>query len=407
MKILYAIPERRPNDLSQAIEKVKEIISNVKAKGDQALYYYEELFDGVRLKSIRVSKDELEERAKILQKDAKEAIDTVYQNLYEFYLNMMPKNVIVERKGVYSGVIWRPIDSVGIYVPGGKHYYPSSLLMAGVPAKVAGVKHLYVTTPPTRDSLVEPSVAYISLKLNVDEVYLLGGAQAIAALAYGTETVRKVNKIVGPGSVFVQAAKLLVRNVVEIDGIEGPTELVIIADEFSKPEEIFYDLVAQGEHGKDTLLVLITTSENVAQGVSRLAESYPSENTIYVVKVNTITEAINIANHIAPEHLSLYIRDAERYLELVNNTGAVSLGSTPPAIIDYGIGPNHILPTNRWAMVRGGLTVYDFLKPIMFAKTDNLIDTKLLDSFTTLANYEGFVFHAKSIGDRYVIRDNR
>ncbi len=400
MKLLYSLPEKRLSDFSGILDKVRAIIENVRKNGDKAILQYEELFDGVKLSSIKVDYKTLEDYSERLPNDIKYFIDLIYVNLQNFYEAMKPKGFELNKGKSKVGLIWKAIERIGIYVPGGRHPYPSSLLMAGIPARVAGVKEIYVATPPTKEGGVDPAIAYISLKLNVREVYLMGGAQAIAAFAYGTETVKKVYKIVGPGSVYVQAAKFLVRDVVEIDGIEGPTELVVIADDSANPRNVLNDLIAQGEHGKDTLLVLISTSERLIDEIGKMAKDYDSDNTIYIVKVNSIDEAIKLVNEIAPEHLSLNVKDADKYLDQIENVGAVSLYDSPPASIDYGIGPNHILPTNGWAKVRGGLTVYDFLKPIMYYGGE--IDKELIKAFVALANYEGFVIHGKSIGERSV-----
>ncbi|MFP3189363.1 MAG: histidinol dehydrogenase, partial [Sulfolobaceae archaeon] len=229
-------------------------------------------------------------------------------------------------------------------------------------------------------------------------LYRLGGAQAIAAFAYGTESVKKVDKVVGPGNIYVQAAKFLVSRDIGIDGIEGPTELVIIADDTAKVEDLILDMRAQAEHGLSTFIVLLTTSQYIVDEVKRELER--DRNVYYVIKVSSVEEAIKIANEISPEHLSLYVTSPKRYLDIVSNSGAVSLGSTPPAVIDYAAGPNHILPTNQWARFRGGVTVYDFLKPIMYANLEKP-DDKLIQSAIILAKYEGFEFHTKSIGARY------
>jgi len=271
--------------------------------------------------------------------------------------------------------------------------------MAGVTAKVAGVKEIFFSTPPRKDKSIDPAVAYIALKLGVKSTYRIGGPQAIAAMAFGTESVRKVEKIVGPGNRYVQAAKLLVSNEVGIDGIEGPTELVVIADKFANPRDIILDLQAQSEHGSDSFLVLISDSEDLIKAISEVLER--DDKVYYVVKVNEIIDAINIANEIAPEHLSLNVRDARGLMKLVKNAGVVTIGNTPPALVDYSAGPNHILPTNAWAKVRGGVTVYDFLKPISYIEASNRISKDLINATLILAEYEGFKIHKESVKVRY------
>jgi len=388
------LPKERPNDFTRVLLDVEKIVNEVRNRGDQALIEFEEKFDKIKLNSITLQK--IEELASQVDNNLKEAIDVIYSQIYEFNTLIKPPNIIGGgNNGIDYGAIWKSIEKIGIYVPGGDKAYPSTLLMAGVPAVVAGVNEIYVASPPNK---ITPAIAYIALKLNVKEIYTIGGAQAIAALAYGTETVKKVDKIVGPGNIFVQAAKYLVSRDVAIDGIEGPTELVIIAYETANPSHIILDLRAQAEHGKFTFLVLLTNSDKIIDVISKELEQ--DVNTYYLIKVSDIDEAITLANEIAPEHLSLHITNAKTYLNKVKNAGAVTLGSTPPAIIDYSAGPNHILPTNKWAKVRGGISVYDYLKMVMYASSVNP-DKKIIDASKILAKYEGFEYHANSIGVRY------
>ncbi|MEM3209309.1 MAG: histidinol dehydrogenase [Saccharolobus sp.] len=396
--IVNALPQTRPNDFTKAIPIVKEIMESIKEKDDEALYELTEKFDKVKIKNIKVSREELIEQASKLDNTLRNSIDVIYEQLKAFHELTMPPNMGGGNSNVSFGIIWKSIERVGIYVPGGKHSYPSTLLMAGVPAKVAGVNEIYVATPANKEGTIDPALAYISLKLGVNEVYRIGGAQAIIALALGTKSVKKVDKIIGPGNIYVQAAKYLVSNIVGIDGIEGPTELVIIADSSAKAEYIVLDMKAQAEHGDDSYIVLLSDSYEI---MKKVEESLKDDSKIfYVVKTKDIEEAIELANSIAPEHLSLYVKDPLTVINKIRNSGAISLGSTPPALIDYAAGPNHILPTNGWARFRGGITVYDFLKPIMYAYAQN-IDKRLVDASIVLANHEGFVIHGKSIGVRY------
>ncbi|MEM0188405.1 MAG: histidinol dehydrogenase [Saccharolobus sp.] len=396
--IVNALPQTRPNDFTKAIPIVKEIMESIKEKDDEALYELTEKFDKVKIKNIKVSREELIEQASKLDNTLRNSIDVIYEQLKAFHELTMPPNMGGGNSNVSFGIIWKSIERVGIYVPGGKHSYPSTLLMAGVPAKVSGVNEIYVATPANKEGTIDPALAYISLKLGVNEVYRIGGAQAIIALALGTKSVKKVDKIIGPGNIYVQAAKYLVSNIVGIDGIEGPTELVIIADSSAKPEYIVLDMKAQAEHGDDSYIVLLSDSYEL---MKKVEESLKDDTKIfYVVKTRDIEEAIELANMIAPEHLSLYVKDPLKIINKIRNSGAISLGSTPPALIDYAAGPNHILPTNGWARFRGGITVYDFLKPIMYAYAQN-IDKRLVDASIVLANHEGFVIHGKSIGVRY------
>lgn len=388
------LPKERPNDFTRVLPDVEKIVNEVRNRGDQALIELEEKFDKIKLTSITLQK--IEELASQVDNNLKEAIDVIYSQIYEFNTLIKPPNIIGGgNNGIDYGAIWKSIEKIGIYVPGGEKAYPSTLLMAGVPAVVAGVNEIYVASPPNK---ITPAIAYIALKLNVNEIYTIGGAQAIAALAYGTETVKKVDKIVGPGNIYVQAAKYLVSRDVAIDGIEGPTELVIIADETANPSHIILDLRAQAEHGKFTFLVLLTNSDKIIDVISKELEQ--DANTYYLIRVSDLEEAITLANEIAPEHLSLHVTNARAYINKIKNAGVVTLGSTPPAIIDYSAGPNHILPTNKWAKVRGGISVYDYLKMVMYASSVNP-DKKIIDASKILAKYEGFEYHANSIGVRY------
>jgi histidinol dehydrogenase len=389
------LPKDRPISFISVLDKVREIVTRVREEGDKAIIEYTVKFDKYQLLEIKASRQEIESQGSLLDENVKNAIDIIYDQLSEFHRSMLPPNSGGGRGGIDFGVIWKPIEKVGIYVPGGVKAYPSTLLMAGIPSKVAGVKEIYVSTPGEK---VDPATAYISVKLGIKEIYKIGGAQAIAALAYGTRSVKKVDKIVGPGNIYVQAAKYLVSESVGIDGIEGPTELVIIADDSANPENIALDLLAQAEHGKTSFLVLISTSEALINKVKSALSS--KEGSFYIIKVNNIDEAIKIANDIAPEHLSISTAAPLQILNKINNAGAITLGNTPPALIDYCAGPDHILPTNSWARFKGGITVFDFLKPLSYAISEKP-EKDLIRAAMTLARYEGFNFHSKSIGARY------
>mgnify|MGYP001770640064 FL=1 len=397
--IAREIPKERPNDFSKVLDRVREIVEKVKVEGDRALIELTEKFDGVKLSKIRLSREEVEEEARKLDQSVKRALEVMADQIREFQSSVMPPAMWGSSRGVKWGVVWKPVQRVGIYVPGGAKSYPSTLLMAGVTARVAGVKEIAVATPPNREGKISPAMAYAALLVGADDVYLVGGAQAIAALAYGTESVRRVDKIVGPGNVYVQAAKFLVSNQVGIDGIEGPTELVVVADSSAKAEEVALDMRAQAEHGKSSFVVLITTDQSLAKKVEEILKD--DDFTYYVVTAKDLNEAVKIANDIAPEHLSLHVERPYEALNYVLNAGAVTLGRTPPALIDYSAGPNHILPTNGWARFRGGLTVYDFLRPIMVASAESP-EREVVESSVTVAQVEGFRVHGESVGKRYL-----
>ncbi|MEM0373756.1 MAG: histidinol dehydrogenase [Sulfolobaceae archaeon] len=398
MVVKYELPKRRPNDFSDILDYVKQIVNYVREKGDRGVIEITEKVDGIRIDKIRVDREELENYAERIPSDVKWALDLISEQLREYNQLLKPPNIGGGRNGVRYGILWRPIERVGIYIPGGRKAYPSTALMASITAVVAGVKEIFFSTPPRKDQSIDGAIAYVALKLGIKEVYRIGGPQAIASMAFGTESVKKVEKIVGPGNRYVQAAKLLVSTEVGIDGIEGPTELVIIADKFANPRDVILDLRAQSEHGFDSFLVLISDSEELIRSVSQVLMN--DDKTYYLIKVNNITEAINLANEIAPEHLSLNIRNAKEMLDLIRNAGVVTINNTPPALVDYSAGPNHILPTNSWAKIRGGITVYDFLKPISYAEA-NEISKDLINATLILAEYEGFKIHKESVRMRY------
>lgn len=399
MTVIRGLPTRRSVSISDVMDRVKEIIEHIKRYGDRALIELTKKFDGVDIERIIVDISELETLSRQLDEKIRNAIDRIYIFLDGFYRSIAPRDHILTLNGVRLGVAWRSIDRVGIYVPGGARGYPSTLLMAGIPAKVAGVREIYVSTPPLRNGSISPATAYIALKIGTRGVYRVGGAQAIAAMAYGTESIAKVDKIVGPGNIYVQAAKFLVQDSVAIDGIEGPTELIVIADEYSDPNRIALDMIAQAEHGTHTLIALLTPSPEVADKVLSILDRDELHN-YYVGIVRDIDEAIEIVNRIAPEHLALHIRDWKKYIDKIRNVGAVSVDDVPSALIDY-IGPNHILPTDGWARSRGCLTIYDFLKSVSVLLDVAPISRDLIDAVKTLSAYEGFGIHSKSVEIRY------
>lgn len=399
MTVVHGLPQQNQYSIASVLNYVKQIIDDVRNRGDRALIEYTKKFDGIDIDTIELTSSLRSKCLEGLGNDVRRAIDTLYDLLMHFYQEFKPKDFQMQSNGVRMGIIWRPIESVGVYVPGGRKAYPSTLLMAGIPAKVAGVSRIAVASPPNKTGCIDPATIYVSQLIGVENIYRVGGAQIIAALAYGTESVRKVDKIVGPGNIYVQAAKALVRDAVEIDGIEGPTELVVIADESADPRLVAMDMAAQAEHGMDSPVVLLTTSSRVAQAVEELVRDFKGSFYIYVT--NSIDEATKIANELAPEHLSIHVRDADKLLNGIRNAGAISHNYSPPALIDY-IGPNHILPTNKWARVRGALTVYDFLKPVAVLFDDREIDKNVLEAVETLARYEGFDLHAKSVVMRHV-----
>lgn len=392
---------------------VSAIIADVRARGDEALIDYTSRFDGVELQELRIDEQTLNRSADKVDRRVLDALREAIENVRAFHEHQLEKSwEITPVEGVRLGQRNTPLESVGLYVPGGTAAYPSSVVMNVVPAQVAGVERIVVATPP-RTLAESPAVAAALRELNIGEVYAVGGAQAIAALAFGTETIRRVDKITGPGNKYVAAAKKLVFGVVGIDAIAGPSEVVIVADESARPDFLAADLLAQAEHGEDASALLITTSETLAQDVAQQLqhqlETLPRReiaatslnNYGAIVVVNTVDDACEIANWIAPEHLQLVTQDDRATAEKVRHAGAIFFGDyTPEAVGDYLAGPNHVLPTGRTARFSSALGVYDFVKRTSLLQYSAAAFTKVADSVAVLAECEGLDAHARSASIR-------
>ncbi len=392
--IIRGLPERKGGFPKEVLESVLRIIEEVRRRGDEALIEFTERFDGVRLDSVRASREELEEQAGRLEEGIAKAIDVIAKHLEEFNKLTLPQDIRLTIRGFKCELKWIPVESVGVYVPGGRRLYPSTALMTLIPAKAAGVRRLFMASP-TRTGHVDPALAYIALRLGVEAVYKIGGAQAIAAFAYGTQSVVRVDKIIGPGNIFVQAAKYLVSQEVAIDGVEGPTELVVLADKTCDPRRIALDLEAQGEHGRDTLLIVISTSREFLDELELLLRDR-QDIVVYLKGVGSIEEGVELVNELAPEHVLICTENARHVAMKIRNAGVIAIGNTPPAVIDYAAGPSHVLPTLGHARTRGGLSVYDFLKLVAYVEALRP-DDELIDAAVKLARYEGFEAHARSI----------
>jgi len=390
---------------------VASIIEDVRTRGDEALVDYTERFDGVRLArgELRIDERQLRQSAERAERDVRRALREAIKRVRAFHEREREESWELETaEGVRLGQRIAPLERAGLYVPGGTASYPSSVVMNVVPAQVAGVDRIVVATPP-RTLAENPAVAAALLELNVTEVYAVGGAQAVAALAYGTETVPRVDKITGPGNRYVAAAKKLVFGVVGIDSIAGPSEVVIVADAGARADFCAADLLAQAEHGEDASALLITTSETlafaVAAEVERQARSLPrvalAERSLAdfgaIIVVNDLDEACALVNELAPEHVEIMTRDADAFAARVRHAGAIFLGEhTPEAVGDYFAGPNHVLPTGGAARFSSALGVYDFVKrtsvlrytPAELGRTAHLI--------AALARAEGLDAHARS-----------
>lgn len=390
---------------------VREIISAVRSEGDEALRRYTEKFDGASLRDFRVTDQEINAAYEQVSGEWAEALKEAARRIRRYHERQKRQSWIApEDDGTILGQLIRPLQRVGVYVPGGRAAYPSSVLMNVIPAKVAGVEEIVMVTPPLSDGSVYPPTLVAAREAGVTEIWKAGGAQGIAALAYGTESIRPVDKIVGPGNIYVALAKQMVYGTVDIDMIAGPTEIVVIADESADPVYVAADLLSQAEHDPMASAVLITPSSELAEKVSRellkqcealerreiAGQSLREHGAICITK--DLAEAVETANRLAPEHLELLVADPWRWVGQVKNAGAVFLGEySPEPVGDYIAGPNHVLPTNGTARFFSPLSVDDFLKKtslIAYSREALLRDGPRV---IALAEGEGLGAHAESI----------
>jgi histidinol dehydrogenase len=413
---LNRIMNRGKIDYSSVSSSVREIIEAVRKEGDKAVLRYTEKFDNTSLtqQRLRVAQNEVKKAYKKMKRSQITALKKAAINIARFHAEQIEDfwslNVM---KGVTLGQVTRPLSSVGIYAPGGRAAYPSSVLMCTIPAKVAGVKRIIVCSPPRANGDINPALLVAADIAGATDFYRIGGAQAIAAMAYGTETVPTVDKIVGPGNIFVMAAKMQVRRDVAIDLPAGPSEILIIADDTANPSVIASNLLAQAEHDPNVWTILLTTSERLAFAVEKevktqlelLSRKKIAESSIqtrgFIVIVKDIEEAVNYANMIAPEHLQILTNTPSKVLDGVQNAGAVFLGEySLVAFGDYSAGMNHVLPTGGYAKIYSGLSARDFVKTISFLKCSEEGYLNLKKTTITLAKLEGFNGHAKSVSMR-------
>ncbi|MFT8349014.1 histidinol dehydrogenase [Clostridium saccharoperbutylacetonicum] len=395
----------------EIISNVNGILSKVKSEGDKALFDFTKAFDKIALKNLEVSKDEIEECFNKVEEDFIEALEEAKVNI-EDYHNKQKSNgfLMTKDKGVYLGQRVLPLEKVGVYVPGGTAAYPSSVLMNVIPAKVAGVDEIIMVTPPDKDGGINPYIGVAAKIAGIDKIYKVGGAQGVAALAYGTETIQKVDKIVGPGNIFVATAKKLVFGEVDIDMIAGPSEILVIADEKSDPSFVAADLMSQAEHDKLASSILITTSkalyEKVEVELEKQIKTLEREEIIRAslkdfgtaIICTSIEECIDISNAIAPEHLEIMVDDPMQYLGMVRNAGSVFLGRyCPEPIGDYFGGTNHVLPTSGTARFFSPLSVDSFIKKSSFIYYSKEAIEENGEKIITLANKEGLTAHANSV----------
>lgn len=392
-------------------DAVLGIIRKVREKQDKALYEYTKQFDGVTLDDLVVSEKEFREAKQFTTPEFLTALKQAAKNIRAYHNEQKEKSWLVEQdNGIMLGQKITPIDRVGVYVPGGKAGYPSTVLMTVIPAQLAGVKEIVITTPPGKDGKVNPYVLLAAELLGIKKIYKIGGAQAIAALAYGTETVKKVDKIVGPGNAYVARAKKWVYGTVGIDMIAGPSEICIIADEKANPRYVAADLLSQAEHDESARAICITTSEQLADSIqeeivlqtSRLERKEIIDASIEangrIIIVDSLESAAQVANIIAAEHLELMVEHPTELLPQIKHAGAIFLGSySPEPLGDYFAGPNHTLPTSGTARFASGLGVYDFLKKSTIISYPRQALEDVSDQIITLANVEGLTAHANAI----------
>lgn len=407
---------QRNVDPAEEIRAVVEgVIENVRANGDKALLEYAARFDKVELKSLAIEKDELIGLASTLLPEQKLALQTAYENIYKFHQSQLKTEDKVETMpGVTCWRELRPIEKVGLYIPGGTAVLPSTFLMLGIPARIAGCREIVVCSPPQKDGKVNGFIAYVAQLLGIEKIYLVGGAQAVAAMAYGTESINKVDKIFGPGNQYVTKAKTIVQSTTNtaIDMPAGPSEVLVIADETAVPAYVAADLLAQAEHGADSQSVLVTTSKDIAEKtIAELGKQLPvlpraeiaqkAIDNSYIILVNNLDEAMKFSNEYAPEHLILSTANWQLITDYIINAGSVFLGNlTPESAGDYASGTNHTLPTSAYAKAYSGVSVDSFVKKITFQHITPEGIKNIGPTVETLAELEGLQAHRNAVSIR-------
>ena len=393
---------RRPGGfLSERIrDAARRIVENVRERGDAALLEYTERFDGVRPREIRVPQKEIGRAADALSPALRESFGVAIENVRVFHEREMDRSWERSRAGATTGQRVRPIRRVGLYVPGGHAAYPSTLVMSAVPARVAGVREIRVCTPPGQDGLPNPNVLAVAGLLGLGEIYAVGGAQAVGAMAYGTQSVAAVDKIVGPGNDYVTAAKLEVFGTVGIDAPQGPSEVLVIADASAFPERVASDLMAQAEHLSGASAVLLTPSERLIVDVGPLLSGEPADH-VTLVRVEDLAQAVGISNLYAPEHAHIISEDHEAILQELDAVGMVAVGDfSPVALGDYAAGPSHALPSGGAAIWASALGTHDFLARTNYIHFTGDAMRDLGPHVERLARLEGFENHAASVTTR-------
>jgi histidinol dehydrogenase len=414
---ITSLTQRNADPANEVRDVVEEILARVKLHGDKALVDYAFKFGNIVLDKLYLDKNELSEIASAVSAEQKAALDIAYNNIYTFHQAQLKTEGRIETMpGVSCWRENRAIEKVGLYIPGGTAVLPSTFLMLGIPARIAGCSEIVVCTPPQKDCKVNPFIAYVALLLGIDEIYLAGGAQAIAAMAYGTETISKTDKIFGPGNQYVTKAKTIIQSTTTtaIDMPAGPSEVLVIADENANPVFVAADLLAQAEHGVDSQSVLVTNSTYIAeQTLIELNKQLPAlprteiaakaiENS-YIVLTNTLDGAMYFSNQYAPEHLILASDNWEQLTEKIINAGSVFLGNlTPESAGDYASGTNHTLPTSSYAKAYSGVSVDSFIKKITFQHITPEGIKNIGPTVEVLAELEGLMAHKNAISVRRV-----
>jgi len=420
------IMRRGQANIDAVCEVVQPIIDDVKARGDEALQEFALKFEGARIDNIKATLEEFERAEAALEPELKAAINTCIANVKKFHEAQMdhvpPRWMIEIQPGVEAGEQVAAIDSVGLYVPRGKGAFPSALYMLAVPAVIAGVKTIAVVTPPTPDGSVDDATLYTAGFCGVNNVYKCGGAQGIAALAYGTQSVPQVKKVLGPGSPYVAAAKRLLSDIMDPGMPAGPSESIVLADESAEPDNTILDVLNEAEHGKDSSALLVTHDEKLAlyvqENMPAVIESLPEphreicahvmsgegdESYGGIVLTSSLEESIAVANEYAPEHLHLKIKDGEGRLDDLKHAGEILIGEhTPSSLGNYGIGVNHVLPTGGWAHTYSCTSVWDFLKRTSISQCNAEGLKALTEPVTTITDYEGFPTHGAVLRRRKV-----
>lgn len=406
--------KRTAEESTSVDDAVRDIIDNVIANGDAALFEYSKRFDGVSLNTFKVSEEEFAEAERLVGEDYRAILKRSADNIAAFHRCQLRNGFEIEEDGCIIGQKVIPLESAGLYVPGGTAAYPSTVLMNAIPAKIAGVERIVMVTPPLKNGKVKSEVLVAARVAGIDEVYKIGGAQAIAALAYGTESIPKVDKITGPGNIYVATAKKMVFGVCGIDMVAGPSEILVIADGGAQAKNVAADLLSQAEHDMRATAVLITDSTELADEVSyelerqvKLLPRYEIankslEDNCKLIVTDNLEEAVRLSDRLAPEHLELCVNEPEKLLEIVHNAGSVFMGyNTPEAVGDYYAGTNHTLPTSGTARFSSPLSVEDFIKTTQYVKYTRQKLEKSADDIIKFAQSEGLTAHAESVAVRF------